>query len=288
MKTVTPIAVAVLVVVPIFAHLAAQVPAGPTFDVVSIKRVDELRQTGGMRSLPDGTFMMMNQGLGALMNLASPVPVSPRDIVGGPDWLWSERYDVTVKPPESLTRAQLAETMPMMWRAMFADRMKLVAHIEQREKDAFALVLARSDGRLGPELRPSTLDCTPRDPTATPPAPPPTGPPSLQERQNRCGLSMSGGLVVSGGVTLDQLARSLGGRAGGEVENRTSLEGFYSVKLSFSLQRAAGGPPDANAAFDDAPDFFTALQEQLGLKLERGKKVTPVFVIDHIERPSAN
>ena len=268
------------------ARVSAQSPAAVEFDVVSIKRVDELRPGGGMRILPDGTVIMMNGSLGALVNAASPVPVTLRDIIGGPDWLWRERYDVTVKPPAALTREQRLEMTPMMWRAMFADRMKLVAHVEQREKDSYALVLARSDGRLGPELKPSTLDCTP-NPNATPPAPSQTLP-SLPERQNRCGVSMSPGLIVSGGVTLDQFARNISGMAGGEVDNRTGLTGLYSVKMTFSLQRTAGASLDASAVVDDAPGIFTALQEQLGLKLQREKKMTPVFVIDHIERPSEN
>jgi len=288
MRTVAHLALVVIwVLAPGFAQVAAQAPTQPTFDVVSIKRVNELRQSGGMRILPDGTVMMMNGSIGSLVNAASPVPITPRDIVGGPDWLWRELYDVTVKPPEGLTREQRAEMIPMMWRAMFADRMKLVAHIEQREKDAFALVVARSDGRLGPELKPSTLDCTP-NPNATPQAPS-QALPSLQDRQNRCGLSMSPGLMVSGGVTLDQFARNISGMAGGEVDNRTGLLGWYSVKMTFSLPRDAAASPDANVAVDDAPDIFTALQEQLGLKLQREqKKSTPVFVIDHIERPSEN
>jgi uncharacterized protein (TIGR03435 family) len=286
MRVVTLVALAVAAV-PAFAQVATQAPTGPTFDVVSIKRVNGLRQGGGMRILPDGTFIMTGQPIGSLLNQASPVPVTPRDITGGPDWLWRELYDVTVKPPEGLTGAELVAARPMMWRALFAERMKLVAHIEQREKDTFTLVLARSDGRLGSELKPSTLDCTSRS-DATAPAPAPASPPSLQERENRCGLFMSGGQWVSGGVTLDQLARPLGGIAGGEVENRTGLTGFYSVKLDFSIQRSVGVTPDPNAAAD-APSIFTALQEQLGLKLQRGeKKSTPVFVIDSIERPSEN
>ena len=289
MKVVMLVALAVVAVLcPGFAQVTAQAPTEPKFDVVSIKRVNELRQTGGMRILPDGTVMMMNGSIGSLVNAASPVPITPRDLVGGPDWLWRELYDVTVKPPEGLTREQRAEMIPMMWRAMFADRMKLVAHIEQREKDAFVLILARSDERLGPDLKPSTLDCTPRS-DATAPTPPPTGPQSPQERQNRCGLSMSPGLMVSGGVTLDQFARNISGIAGGEVENRTGLTGLYSVKVRFSLPRGAGAQPDPSATVDDAPDIFTAVQEQLGLKLQRGdKKSTPVFVIDSIERPSEN
>jgi uncharacterized protein (TIGR03435 family) len=90
-------------------------------------------------------------------------------------------------------------------------------------------------------------------------------------------------------VTLDQFARNISGIAGGEVDNRTGLTGLYSVKMTFSLQRSAGASLDASAAVDDAPDIFTALQEQLGLKLQREKKkITPVFVIDQIERPSEN
>jgi uncharacterized protein (TIGR03435 family) len=251
----------------------------PEFEVVSIKRVDEVRDTGGMRSLPDGTFMMQNQPMGTLVGMAAPVAVPVGDIVGMPDWMMRDRYDVTVKSSGGFTSEQRREKWPLMWRAMFADRMKLVAHIEQRERDVFALVLAREDGRLGPDLKTSTLDCT------TPPAgaspPPPQG---LQDRQNRCGLSMSAGLIVSGGITIDRLVPSLRGFAGGEVENRTGLQGDYAVTLRFSAPRQPG--PDA--PIDDAPEFFTALREQLGLKLERSKKMMPVFVIDHIERPSEN
>jgi hypothetical protein len=79
---------------------ATPAPTGPTFDVVSIKRVNELRQSGGMRIFPDGTLVMTNGSIGSLINAASPVQVTLRDIVGGPDWLWRDFYDVTVKPPE--------------------------------------------------------------------------------------------------------------------------------------------------------------------------------------------
>jgi uncharacterized protein (TIGR03435 family) len=100
MKIVTLVALALAAALaPVFAQVATQTATEPTFDVVSIKRVNELRQTGGMRTLPDGTFMMINGPIGSLVNAASPVPITPRDIVGGPDWLWRDNYDVTVKPP---------------------------------------------------------------------------------------------------------------------------------------------------------------------------------------------
>jgi len=269
----------------VMAQPSAQSPTPVEFDVVSIKRVDELRPGGGMRILPDGTIMMTNSPLSSLISLASPVPVTPRDIVGMPDWLMREPYDLTAKPPAGLTREQLREAMPAMWRAMFSDRTGLVAHVEQREKDAYILMLAHSDGRLGPNLKPSTLDCTPH-PDAAPQTPPAV--PTLQERQSRCGMSTSRGSIVSGSVSLAQLAKSMSGLAGGEIDDRTGLTGPYSVSLTFSLQGRGGAAPDANAAVNDAPDFFTAVQEQLGLKLQREKRIVPVFVIDRIERPSAN
>lgn len=86
---------------------------------------------------------------------------------------------------------------------------------------------------------------------------------------------------------MDGLATSLYGLAGGDVENHTGLDGFYALSLKFSARRGAAPPLDLAGA-DDTPDIFTALQEQLGLKLERAKKMMPVFVIDHIERPSEN
>jgi uncharacterized protein (TIGR03435 family) len=87
-------------------------------------------------------------------------------------------------------------------------------------------------------------------------------------------------------MRMDGLAASLYGLVGGDVENHTGLDGFYVVNLTFSVSRGRGVSIDANA--DDAPDIFTAVQEQLGLRLQHEKKMMPVFVVDHIERPSEN
>jgi uncharacterized protein (TIGR03435 family) len=245
------------------------------FDVVSIKR-NTTNGSGGGRTMPDGTEFITNLPIRNFIAQASPVLT--REVIGLPDWATVERYDVTVKPPAGSTPEQRAQ----MWRAMFAERMHLVGHVEQHERDAFRLVLARSDGRLGPDLKRSTLDCTPR-PLASP-SPALQRPPSLQERQSRCGVTMSGPSIVSGGTTIDQLARFLYGFAGGDVENDTGLDGFYALSLTFS--RIRGAPLDTNS--DDQPDIFSALQEQLGLKLRPHKKMMPVFVVDHIERPTEN
>jgi uncharacterized protein (TIGR03435 family) len=220
---------------------------------------------------------MTNVSIGQFIRSAAPVPV--REVIGLPEWASTERYDVTAKPPSDSTREQRSE----MWRTLFAERMKLVAHVEERERDTFALVLARSDGRLGPQLKPSTLDCSPRPPGPLPP-PPPT---EFTDFANRCGGSFGKNSIVSGGITLDSLVVSLSGLAGRLVNNRTGLQGFYALKLNFSAPRDGSSSREA-ALPDDAPEFFTALQEQLGLKLQPEKTIVPVFVVDSIERPTEN
>lgn len=87
---------------------------------------------------------------------------------------------------------------------------------------------------------------------------------------------------------MDALVQSLPGLAGGPVTNRTGLEGFYALTLKFTRPTPPGVQPDAAQATDDLPNFFTALQEQLGLKLQHEKTTLPVFVVDHIDRPSEN
>ena len=261
------------------AAQAPQAPAPAQFDVVSIKRNTTGTAGGSARSLPDGTSVIVNQPIRSLIMGASPVPA--REVEGLPDWAMQERYDITTKPPTGSTREQRSEMM----RTMFEERMKLRAHVEQRERDIFALVVARSDGRLGPQLKPSTLDCGPRPP-GTPPPPPPTSF-SESDAQGRCGGLFGQGVIVSGGIQLDSLVFSISGLAGRQVMNRTGLQGFYALTLRFAMSRGPGAATDA-AADDNLPDFFTALQEQLGLKLQPEKATIPIFVIDHIERPTEN
>jgi uncharacterized protein (TIGR03435 family) len=249
------------------------------FDVVSIKRADPNATGGGMRTLPDGTSIMTNVAIWQFIRSAAPAPV--QDVIGLPDWANTERYDLTAKPPAGSTREQRS----VMWRTLFAERMKLVTHVEEKERDTFALVVARSDGRLGPQLKPSTLDCGPRPP-GSPPPPPPLPSATDADMLNRCGGRFGNGSIVSGGITMDSLVGSLGGLAGRLVNNRTGLQGFYALTLTYSPARPADARPDTTP--NEAPEFFTALQEQLGLKLQPEKTMVPVLVIDHIERPTEN
>ena len=252
--------------------LVAQESARVEFEVVSIKRVTELRHSGGFRRLPDDSEVLSNMSVAGFVRRASPIKV--REVFGLPEWANTERFDVTVKPPAGTTEQQRR----IMWGAMFADRMKLVAHMEQRERTEYALVPARSD-RLGPALKPSTLDCTPR-----PPAPSAADAPvRFQDFKSRCGYAMNGTSAMSmasGGMSMDQLALTLEGAIDADVENRTGLQGWYALTLTYA--------PLVGGTQGDVPDVFTAVQEQLGLKLERERKMIPVFVIDYIQRPSEN
>ena len=265
----------------IVAQQPAPAPApadSPRYDVVSIKRHAQLEAGGSSQSLPDGTQVLINQPIRSILSgVAAPVIV--REVVGYPSWVANERYDITLKPPAGSTREQWRQ----MLKTMFAERMKLVAHVEEREQTTFALVLARSDGRLGPELKPAAIDCSPRPPGSSPrPQEAPPDPDKPVDYAARCGGSFGGG-TMRGTMTLDSLVGSFSGEAGGFVNNRTGLKGSYTFNLRYSPR---GSPPSSDPA--DPPGFITALQEQLGLKLQPEKTMVPVLVIDSIERPTEN
>ena len=133
------------------AVAAAQQPLD--FDVSSIKPNMSGAPGGDTRRLPDGTYTATNISIHNLLPLAWPT--EDREYRNLPDWARRNRYDVTVKPPSGASAAEIQE----MWRALFKSRFKLEAHNETREGPIFALVLARADGQLGPQLTPRPHDC---------------------------------------------------------------------------------------------------------------------------------
>ena len=166
-----------------------------------------------------------------------------------------------------------------MWRKMFGQRMNLVAHVEFREVNGFALVPARNDGRLGPQLKPAPPECQPSQAIGANPAAAP------KPAVNRCGLLLGANGIQAVGVTLDNFVQPLSGLAGGLVVNRTGLTGAYELRLDIESPdlRATGDPSGV-----ETRNVFTAVREQLGLKLEPEKTLVPVFVVDAILRPSEN
>jgi uncharacterized protein (TIGR03435 family) len=165
--------------------------------------------------------------------------------------------------------------------------------METREQPIYALMLARRDGRLGEKIMPSTVDCTPpangRDPARFAPPAPGVRP--------KCGFMIGPGRINVGGQTMASLAQTLSRFVGGIVVDKTGLTEAYDVELTFApgpgirfagrdLPPQPGGtPPIANS---DAPSVFTAVQEQLGLKLEATKGPVDVLVVDSAEKPTPN
>ena len=200
-------------------------------------------------------------------------------IVGGPDWASSDRWEVSAKADTAVTPSEMARLV----RRLLADRFALKTHLETRELPIYNLVLGRGDRRLGPRMKPAAIDCEPffrrERRTQDSPVDPATGVP-------RCATSfrISPGVTTAryNGTPTSRLATFLSTEAGRWIEDRTELSGSYDIELTY--QSDAMLLP--GAAPKEAPALFTALQEQLGLKLEPSRGPVEVLVIDSVERPT--
>jgi uncharacterized protein (TIGR03435 family) len=150
-----------------------------------------------------------------------------------------------------------------MLRTLLAERCKLVAHFETREQQVFSLTLLRGDGRLGLQLKPSA--------------------PASGSSSGFPSTSVGNGTARINGrrVSMDTLAIMLSSVFNQRVINRTNLTGEFEIDLRFT-------PDSSLAAAPEFPSIFTAVQEQLGLKLEASRGPVEVLVIDSVERPTAN
>jgi uncharacterized protein (TIGR03435 family) len=192
-----------------------------------------------------------------------------------------------------------------MVRTLLKDRFKLVLHMETRDTPICALVKARADGQLGPRVKPSTMDCgTMRAERAAATAAAararggrvPVPPPPAANEPVVCGMRVAGrgGPTLNyraGHITMTALANALRPYVGREVADRTGLAGEFDFDLQFSAPPTAGSTDAAGvpvAPLDDAASIFTALQEQLGLKLESTRGPVELMVIDSAERPTEN
>jgi uncharacterized protein (TIGR03435 family) len=291
MRTLVGVTVAVGLTAPALSGQQPPANASAPFDVVSIKLNTNVNlRSSTVTDRPDGGIRAINRPLYTLIALAYP-PTLPGEIVGVPEWAKTERYDV-------IATASLAHPTPddraAMLRAMLADRFKLAVHVEKREQNAFDLVLARKDGRLGSGLTPSTTDCSqPPDPVAPPSRPDANAPPApCTFRSVGAALRKQGselGDLLEGDAPISRLAEALRLTAlrGQPVVDKTGLTGSYGVSLNFNLM-ATLRPPSVTPQPDEAPSLFTAIQEQLGLKLQPSRIVRDTLVIDHVERPTPN
>jgi uncharacterized protein (TIGR03435 family) len=261
-------AVAALVVV-----LVVEGHGQSAFEVASIKR-NTSGEAGAGLDISRGQLRATNAPLMPVIRQAFEVMDS--QIVGAPDWVATERYDILAKAPEGVTTA---DAMRPLIRALLAERFKLTSHRETRDMPVFALVRARNDGRFGPGLRQSTVDSAgANQPVGAPP--PGTSP----EDWPASVVRFTPGRLYLGGYRMAEVLRMLMPLVGRTILDESGITEPVFIRLEYRPQGRGTPPPDAPS--DERPDLFTALQEQTGLKLDARRAPIDVLVIDTIERPT--
>jgi uncharacterized protein (TIGR03435 family) len=250
-----------------------------TFEVASVRPnlSGEARLSFGG---PPGRYEIVNAPLRTIVRVAHLV--QDYQIVEAPGWIASERFDILATTPAVLP-AERAE----MLRNLLADRFDLRTHVERRDMPIFEMVLARPDGRLGPSARATDVNCAERAAGRNGGVPPPAVP---LERP-LCGLMQRPGVLLAGAMTMGELARALAPQVNRFVLDRTGITGFFDFDVQFTPDQttpapAPAGDPQLPPVDPRGPSLFTALQEQLGIRLNATRGLVEVLVIDAIRRPT--
>jgi len=272
MKTLAP-----LVVLALCGAVSAQDAAPPAFTASPMRPTPDPTNRS-TRQTPTG--LQMNGGTIRQIWLLA-YPSEGVDPIGAPDWFFTDRFDLTVRFESAPTNEQRQTAM----RQIFAEQLKLKAHYETRDTPTYNLVLAQPDGRLNSNVRRIDVDCNTlinslRE--ASRRGEKVSLPPPAQNGAPGCDMKLGNGSMISGGQSMAQLAAFFRNVAGRLIVDKTGLVGYYE----FSIEWGPGGAPAPDAPADPRPTIFTALQEQIGLKLEPATAPVQVVVIDHIERPT--
>lgn len=237
----------------------------PSFEVASIRLNHSGARNGGIRWGGD-MFTSANMSLKNLIEIA--YQLKDFQLIGGPSWIGSDRYDIDAKLGEEAQKLppdQRLKQTRLMLQSLLADRFKLVLRQETKTLPVYRLVAAKS----GPKLNVAT---------------------------GRSGWSEGNGQIKAQAVTTATLAEILSNQLEREVVDETNLPGRYDISLRWSPDNGAAPPEMPRAAAQAgalqpgaaAGSVFTAIQEQLGLKLEAAKAPVETLVVVHIERPSEN
>lgn len=231
--------------------------AQQTFEVASIKRNASGDNRVFIGRHPGGRFTATGITLKSLIGQAYNV----REIINGPGWISTERYDVNAKAEGVPDRIPPEQLRPML-RALLEERFQLKTHTASKEMPVYALVV----GKGGPKLTPTTS--------------------TNQERM----LRIFRGQLNSKKTSMATLAQYLSTELGRTVIDKTGLTAEYDLTLNWTPDpgRSAGGPDAVPAADSFGPTIFTALQEQLGLRLESSKGPGDILVIDSVAKPTEN
>ena len=242
----------------------AQQPAPPlpVYDAIVIKLNNSLSR-GTHVDMDDTSFRATNVRLKHL--LVNAYGIREGQMFGLPGWADSLRYDVYAKvtdPDMKVLRGLSREQQQAMIAAILVDRFHLKMHTELKTLPVYELVVAKN----GPKLKVSAV------------APDTTGPGNMNVHNTD---------MTASGVTLSDLAGNLSFPLDRTVIDKTGLTGRYDFRLQWTADNGANGATD-NGAADGPPNLFTAIQEQLGLKLQPAKGPVETLVIDHVEQPTEN
>ena len=257
----------------------------PSFDVTSVKPSITDNRGGAIRP---GRFAQTAVTVRQLIRMA----YGTTQIVGGPGWIESERFDIEGRGPFDLSGYLPGPDgsppqVYLMLQQLLQDRFKLVVHKATQERPVYALVTSRRDQQLGPKLTRSTFDCEAMLAATVQsnrlPAPPSQGMP-------RCAMGGAPGHLIADSIDLTRLADFLSTSTDRAVIDRTELAGRFNVELEWTPDTLApaSSPNVGVAATDVPPALVTALQEQLGLKLDAVTAPIEVLVIDSAARPTPN
>ena len=255
---------------------------GRAFEVESVKR-----SSGGRSLLPTvkGTQLtatnvpvrpIIRMAFGQLVN-GSLQLLQDDQIAGGPEWIGVDRFDIVARLPKG---PRAPGDLQQMIRGLLADRFKLLTHTEPRDVPVYALVVA-NPGRLGASLTPMTADCN-----------------TQGDRAVACGFRSGPGKIAGRGpIRLLIAATALAQFVDRPLVDRTGLTANYEVQLQWTptpdqipdrLRANVTIEERIRAIGPDAPSLFTAVQEQLGLKLDTQTARLDVLVIDRVEHPREN
>jgi uncharacterized protein (TIGR03435 family) len=257
--------------VPAAAQVVRSDGPKPQFEVATVRPNNSGESNASLGVRPGGRVMGTNQTLRNLVRNA--FNLQPYQIVGGPDWMDSARWDIQAKVADTDLDDQGMMPPPqlmMRLQALLEDRFKLVARWETRELPVYALVLS-TPGTIGPKLKVHAGECDRPAGGATPAAgnvPINCG--------TRSSVTSTFAKVTGSGITMVTFARNLSGTTGRYVVDKTGLAGAYDLELEFTPDQS----PDTNG-----PSLFTAMQEQLGLKLDSQRAPVDVLVIDNAQKP---
>jgi len=248
-----------------------------SFDVVSVK-VDTSQTRTPMTWQPGGHFVGSVPVL-SFVSIGYLVPVYR--IEGLPTWARTQRFLVNAKAKQQPE----IEERPAYYRGLLVEHFHFASHVERREMDVYTLTVARTDGKLGPGLRRSDVNCDQaiaearkRNLSGERPGPPAPG------VRPACGAIGGLAQMTAGAAELAPLVNMLAGALGKPVVDKTGLTGRFDIDF-----RAA--PPTGVAdgsALATLPPISTALEDQLGLKMQTGRGPVDVLVVDRLEMPTDN